>query len=250
VAPPPSPDVFTANDVAHGALGAAFQGPTPAQQMVPADFDWGGEVWRAGWNFINAYQFQFKTSQRELVLNELAADVSYFGSFADALASGTSEFPTAELVAMVNAQYRAKGSGFIFLPTNFRRVGSVDTTPSDPATNVGIFHPTRDFDIAPVTWGRLRWQGYGCKGQMYRMIENPCYLERAIPISMQFVAQDPVHQAAMIEALTIDNSLLGFNVSPDVNVQCGYTATGANVMLEQTLNVVALPEPITCPEMS
>ena len=40
------------------------------------DFErhWGVDVWRAGWNFINAYQFQWKTSQRELVLNELAAE--------------------------------------------------------------------------------------------------------------------------------------------------------------------------------
>jgi len=236
--PPPSPDVFTLNDVAGGALGLA-QGTT----MVPAAFDWGGEVWRAGWNFINAYQFQWKTSQRELVLNELAADVSYFGSFADAEAAGTSEFPIAELVARTNAVYRSKASGFTFLPVNFRRVGSVTVA----AANVGIFHPTRDFDLAPVTWGGLRWQGYGCKGQMYRMIENPCFLERAIPIGMQFIVQDPVHQAAMLEALTMDNSLLGTNISPDTNISCANTTTGANVMLEQTLDSppVNTPQQVT-----
>jgi hypothetical protein len=231
-APPPSPDVFTLNDVANGALGAAFQGAQPAQTLSPADLEWGGPAWRAGWHFINAYQFQWKTSQRELVLNELAADISYFSAFADAEASGTSEVPIAEYVAAVNALYRAKGAPGIFLPTNFRRVGSV----LGAAANVGIFHPTRDFDLAPVTWGGLKVQGYGVHGQMFRQIENPCFLERGIPIGMQFVAQDPVHQAAMLAAMTIDNSSFGFNIAPDKNVTCS-TSTGPAVMLEQTLDV-------------
>ena len=92
--------------------------------------------------------------------------------------------------------------------------------------NVGIFHPTRDFDLAPVTWGGLRWQGYGCRGQMYRQVESPCFLERGIPIGMIFIAQDAVHQANMIEALTIDNEPFGFNVLPDVNVTTAPRSNG------------------------
>jgi len=252
IAPPPSPDVFTSNDLANGALGGAGTGagfaPNP---LSPADFEWGVDVWRAGWNFINAYQFQWKTSQRELVLNELAADVSYFGSFADAEASGTSEVPIIEFVATVNATYRSKGSATIFLPVSFRRVGSVgDTAAGGGSLNVGIFHPTRDFDLAPVTWGGLRWQGYGCRGQMYRPVESPCFLERGIPIGMLFVVQDAVHQASMLEALTINNEPLGVNIQVDANLSCTTqgstraaiaigaqpTAATNNVMLEQTLD--------------
>jgi hypothetical protein len=233
--PPPSPDVFTVNDLANGALGPAFAtGGSADTAPSPAVFDFGGEVWRAGWNFINAYQFQWRASQRELIINELAADVSYFGSFADAEASGTSEVPIIEFVATANAIYRSKGSTTIFLPVNFRRVGSVTTG----GANVGVFHPTRDFDLAPVTWGGLRWQGYGCRGQMYRPIESPCFLERGIPIGMLFVVQDAVHQATMLEALTINNEPLGQNISPDSNITAGNTITGANVMLEQTLDAV------------
>jgi hypothetical protein len=258
--PPPSPDVFTANDVFNGALGPAFGGPgTPAQTITPAVFTFGSEVWRAGWNFINAYQFQWKTSQRELVLNELAADVSYFGSFADAEAAGTSEVPVIEYVAAVNATYRSKGSATIFLPVSFRRVGSVNGT-AIGLGNVGVFHPTRDFDLAPVTWGGLRWQGYGCRGQMYRPVESPCFLERGIPIGMLFVVQDAVHQALMLEAVSITNEPLGTNISPDANFTCSPTAVGTgaangtpttnailigaagvnNVMLEQTLDSTPL----------
>lgn len=235
--PPPSPDVFTANDLANGAFPATVL--VDGTNFGPAVFEYGGPVWRAGWNFINAYQFQWRTSQRELVLNELAADISYFGSFADAEAAGTSEVPIIEFVAQVNATYRSKGGNNIFLPVSFRRVGSVTVG----QVNVGIFHATRDFDLSPVTWGGLRWQGYGCRGQMYRPIESPCFLERGIPIGMQFVVQDAVHQALMLEALAINNTPLGTNISPDENLSCT-TGTGAAAMLEQTLdaNPVNVPQ--------
>ena len=214
---PPSPDVYTVNDLINGALGGLATATLAPPDVAPADFEWGNACWRAGWNFINAYQFQWKTSQRELVLNELAADISYFGSFADAEAAGTSEVPIIEFVATANATYRAKGSSTIFVPVTHRRVGSVGGT-AGATLNVGVFHPTRDFDLSPVTWGGLRWQGYGCRGQMYRPIESPCFLERGIPIGMIFVAQDAVHQAAMIEALTINNEPLGQNIEVDTNL--------------------------------
>jgi len=234
VATPPSPDVFTSNDIANGALGTTVTTET----FGPAVFEFGNPTWRAGWNFINAYMFLWKTNQRELVMNELAADVSYFGSFADAAAAGTSEVAIIEFVAAVNAAYRSKGSATIFLPVSFRRVGSVTT--DGPGSGVGngnrgLFHPTRDFDLAPVTWGGLRWQGYGCRGQMFRPIESPCFIERGIPIGMLFQSQDAVHQALMLEALTIDNDPFGTNVSPDENLLVT-TATGTAVMLEQTLD--------------
>jgi len=233
---PPSPDVWTANDYANGAFGSYVTGP---DQVTPAVFEFGAATWRAGWNFINAYQFQWKTSQRELVLNELAADISYFGSFADAEASGTSELPVIDYVALVNAQYRAQGSDTIFLPVNFRRVGSFTPSGASTGVNIGIFHPTRDFDLAPVTWGGLRWQGYGCRGQMYRPVESPCFLERGIPIGMIFIAQDAVHQAQMIEALTIDNEPFGINVLPDVNLAA--VTSGGSTSLSSAAVLALLP---------
>jgi len=256
VNPPPSPDVFTVNDLTNRAMST--QVLADGSNFTPADFIFGGDVWRAGWNFINAYQFQWKTSQRELILNEIAADVSYFGSFADAEASGTSEIAIIEFVAAVNATYRSKGSATIFLPVNFRRVGSVNG--GSATNNVGIFHPTRDFDLAPVTWGGLRWQGYGCRGQMYRPIESPCFLERGIPIGMLFVVQDAVHQALMLEAVSINNDPLGSNISPDENLLCttavlpapatpgtptagAIVAGGVNTMLEQTLDATPVLVP-------
>lgn len=219
-APPPSPDVWTQADLVAGR-GTGLSGLIEGTNFGAAILDWGDPTWRAAWHMANAYQFQWKTSQRELVINEEVADVAYMGSFADALAAGTSEVPVINYAQMVNAMYRAKqatGAAFIFLPANYRRVSSFNATPSTCSTNESWFHPTRDFDLAPTTWGGLRWQGYSCKGRMYREIENACFLERGIPISMSMVVNDPVHQARMQAAMSIDNETGAFNMLPDVNV--------------------------------
>ena len=233
--PPPSPDVWTVNDLANGCLGGVTSG------ITPASLAWGYDSWDAGWNFINAYQLQFRTNQRELMLNEMLADVAYFASFGDALAAGTSEVAVIEYAALANEQYRALGSASIFLPANFRRYGSVGTT---PGSNNGLFHATRDFDFAPVTHGGIKFQGTSCRGQMYRQVEKPCFFERGIPIGMQYVVVDPCHQARFQSAISIDSFTGSQNLQPDSNVS-GNTLTTAAGPLEQTLD---LTTPTNIPE--
>ena len=227
--PPPSPDVWTVNDLANGALGGVTTG------IVPASLDWGTSAQEAAWNFINAYQLQLRTNQRELMLNELLADVSYMASFADLQGAGTSDATVIEYAALANAQYRNQGSTYIFLPVNFRRYGSVTVTEGESQVNVGLFHATRDFEQVPVTRGGPKVQGAQCCGGMYRKIEKPCYFERGIPIGPQFVAVDPVHQARFQAALSIDSMTGSQNLQVDANVG-GNTLTGAASMLEQTLD--------------
>jgi hypothetical protein len=54
---------------------------------------------------------------------------------------------------------------------------------------------------------------------------------------MQLIAQDAVHQALMIEAMTINNGALGTNINLDENLSCETAGgAGSNVMLEQTLD--------------
>jgi hypothetical protein len=226
--PPPSPDVFTVNDLAVGALGGITTG------IVPATLDWGSSSWEAAWNFINAYQLQLRTNQRELMLNELLADVSYFASFGDVTGAGDSDVSVVEYAALVNAQYRIQGSPYIFLPTNFRRYGSVQLV-GETTTSAGVFHATRDFDSVPATRGGPKVQGVQCCGGMYRKIERPCYFERGIPIGPQFAVVDPVHQARFQAALSIDSMTGSQNLLPDVNVGIT-TIGGGNSMLEQTLD--------------
>ena len=225
-APPPSPDVFTVNDVANGALG--LPGGTT---MTQALLDWGTAGWEAAWNFANAYQLQLRTNQRELMLNEQLADVSYMASFGDVIGAGTSQVNQAEFAAIVNAQYRVQGSAMIYLPANFRRYGSVTVA----GVNVGLFHPTRDYAVVDATRGGPKVQGSSCGGGMYRKFENPCFFERGIPIGPQFVVNDPVHQARFQAALAIDDFTGSQNLEVDVNLG-GNTIGGGNVMLEQTLD--------------
>ena len=242
-ASPPSPDDWTKNDLDNGALGPPGVVGTSADPLItPAALQWGVDAWDAGWNFINAYQLQFRTNQRELMLNEMLSDVSYLASFGDALAAGTSEVAVIEYAAIANEVYRnlccppAPGLS-IFLPANFRRYGSSGPN-ATLSNNVGLFHSTRDFDFAPATHGGIKFQGTSCRGQMYRQIERPCFFERGIPIGPQFVVVDPCHQARFQAAMSIDSFTGSQNLQPDVNVS-GFTigGPGTNVMLEQTLDL-------------
>src|SRR5208337_3132479 len=46
---PPSPDVWTLNDLNNGAMGENVETDGP-QTLTPAVFEWGASTWRAGWN--------------------------------------------------------------------------------------------------------------------------------------------------------------------------------------------------------
>ena len=231
---PISPDVFTLADAGGGGLIASGSLPTTAnalglstgQTLTPATLEWGGPVWNALWHLMNAYQFQWITNQRELVIDELASDVAYYGPYAEAYASGTSESPVAFYAGHVNQRYSQKlPSAGIFLPTNYRRFGSVSAggaigipegnLGADPRTTTyageGVFHPTRDFDLAPTTWGGLKNQGGCC--QPFRRLTKPCFLERGIPIGMFLRVIDAVHQNLMYEYMSVDdNQQSGSNI--------------------------------------
>jgi hypothetical protein len=222
---PVSPDVFTANDQA-SAIGI------PSAGFSPAVFEWGVCDWEAIWHLVNAYQFQWIMQQRYLLINELAADVSYFGSYADASAAGTSDIPIQGYVRQTNDRYRDQccgtGAG-IFAPVNARRVGSVNVVtggttggvgPTGGTGGAGVFHPTRDYDLAPTTWGGLRVQGgQGCC-MPYRKFIRPVLLEKGIPIGAFLRAQDQYHLTQMQKFMSISESVGGnfANVAYDANI--------------------------------
>jgi hypothetical protein len=222
VATPVSPDVFTANDVQVLGLPAG-------STLQPAILTWGHDDWEASWHLANAYQFQWRVYQRILLVNELAADVCYFGPYAETVAAGTSETDVIEYTHQVNARYRVKNGGGTFIPLNSRRIGSVNTgagaapptgVGTGTAGNVGIFHPTRDFDLAPVTLGGVRNQGSETNGQPFRKLPRPVLLEKGIPIGMTLNVQDQYHQTQMQRYLSISESTGGnlATVTIDANV--------------------------------
>ena len=235
---PVSPDVFTVNDQKSGALGASVQSQTTF--LDAAEFIWGGDAWQALWHLVNAYQFQWIMQQRYLLINELAADVCYFGPYAEAQAAGTSDLPIQEYLFEANARYIQKNGGGQGVPINCRRVGSVNGSTNGFGLtgltgNVGVFHPTRDFDLAPTTWGGIRNQGGAACCLPFRKLIKPVLLEKGIPIGMLLRVQDDYHQRQMQKYLSISDGLGGgaanVTVAPSIN-----GLTPANAMPELTLD--------------
>jgi hypothetical protein len=185
---PNSPDVFTTLDVPGLGLGV---GAT----MTPALLEWGVCAQNALWHLMNAYQFQWIMQQRYLLINELAADVAYFGSYAEAVAAGSSSQAFQRYVNRVNGTYSSPpiSDPGVFLPITSQRIGSV----SAPVAGQGVFHPTRAYDQLDVTWGGLRVQGMTGMLHPFRKLFKPVLLERGIPIGMVLRAQDEYHQDLM-----------------------------------------------------
>lgn len=247
-APLVSPDVFTADDTINGALSGVI-GVTAA--MDPAQLEWGFADWNAIWHMANAYQVRWTFQQRHLLINELMADVCYFGSFADGQGMGTSDATIQQFVAQTNNRYAGLGASSRFLPISHRRVGSVNaagtggggttgiTGPTGATgTNVGLFHPTRDFDLAPMTWGGIKNGGTNHGGLPFRKFNKPVVLDQGIPIGINLVAQDDYHQKQMQRYMSISegagtNSVANVEVDPFIN---GYSVGTGNAGLELTLN--------------
>jgi hypothetical protein len=199
---PVSPDAYTIDDL--GNLGLAG-GAT----ITPAELEWGVAAQNAIWHLVNAYQFQWIMQQRYLLINELAADVAYFGSYAEAVGAGSSQEAFQRFVKRVNTKYQSQGATGAFLPINSQRIGSVTT---GGATSAGVYHPTRAYDLMDVTWGGLRVQGMTGMLQPFRKLFKPVLLERGIPIGMVLRAQDDYHQTLMQQYLA-QTDLLGGTVT-------------------------------------
>jgi hypothetical protein len=200
---PPVPDVVTQNDILNGALGPTFAAGTST--ITPAVIEWGAPAWRAAWQAANAYRFVWTVNQRMSVVDEMLADVSYFGPYAEASAASDSEIPIHPFVQRINAAYAAlckacnQAGGFGVYPVTHRRVGSVSAfnttgteTGGTAVGNVGIFHPTRDFDLAPTTWGGIANNGAGGRNP-FRKLPRPCLIERGLPIGFQLEASNQVN---------------------------------------------------------
>ena len=239
----PSPDSYTQNDVINGALGADIGtgGAAGASTITPAVLEWGVCAQNALWHLMNAYQFQWIMQQRYLLINELAADVAYFGSYAEAVAAGSSSEAFQRLVRRVNNKYASLGATGAFVPINAQRIGSTTTLTT---TNKGMFHPTRAYDLLDVTWGGLRAQGMTGMLQPFRKLFKPVLLEKGIPIGMLLRQQDEYHATLMQQYLSQTDSLGGSVSTIAVGpVTSGLTSTTANEFLELTLDATPLAVP-------
>lgn len=241
---PPSPDVFSLNDVVNGALGPQFGagGVAGASTMTPAILEWGGATWRAAWHLANGYRFVWTVNQRLNVVDELLNDIIYCGC-PSAGAGGDSDAPVAPFAQRTNEVYGSlcgacQVAGVAFWPVTHRRVGSQGATfPAAGGPNVGDFHPTRDFDLAAQTWGR---PDLGAN-MPFRKLSRCCLMERGVPIIMQLEGTNPLHQAYFQSEISASGSpFFGNGTIPElaspIGGAGGYTQNTLPVMTEQTLD--------------
>jgi hypothetical protein len=225
-----SPDALTVNDVTNYALGPAIA--TGTQQIIPAILEFGAPVQQAMWHLANGYQAVWKYQQRNLLVNELVADVAYYGSYAEATAAGDSQQAAQRIVRRVNDHYQtALGTPGAFIPINAQRVGSYGTGGSAAGTsatgNRGIFHPTRAYDLMDTCWGGLQVQGRVCNNP-FRKLPKPVILEKGVAIGIQLFNQDPYHVAEFLKYMSItDNgqSSLGASYPADIAFSAGSGGT-------------------------
>lgn len=185
--PPASPDVFVDAD-------AANQGP--AAGLTAGHLIWGQSAWQAMAHFLKAYRFQWIVNTRDIVVDELLNDVAYVASADGAEGFGTSEIAAMPYFRRVNERLRLLGAPNLALPITHRRYGSM-------AGGASVFHPTRDFDTAPLSWGSPI---AGCCDMPFRKFARPCLIERNVPINIQLVSSNLYHLNEMRRNLSITDN--------------------------------------------
>lgn len=234
VAKPPSPDVFTENDVVNGALGAAFA--SGAQVMLPAVLRWGWWANYVCWHMARAYNYRWKIGQHVNIMDEQLRHTAYMPPSAQEGSASSSEVDIITFVSNLNRRYDSLGSALNFLPVDFFRIGS------DPlaGANVGRFAPTRDFEIVGATYGGMDLRSMLKGNSEMRKLCVPYVIAPGVPIGIILQECDTVQGDAMRQFLSITQGLGGAippSLTPDSNWTAGFTSTNASpVMLERELS--------------
>lgn len=242
----PSPDVFTANDVLNGALGPAFAGIEPTDVMLPALMEHGWWLNRAFWEMARAYNYRWKIGQHINIMDEQLRHTAYMPPNAQEGSASSSETDPFNLINMMNTRYDTLGSALDFLPIDFLRIGSVGVT----TVNVGRFTPTRDFDTVGTTYGGMDLRSMLHGNSEFRQLCLPYIIEPGVPIGIYLQECDSVQADVMRALLSISQvggqfgGVIPPSVTPDANINAGFTATGAAVMLERTLDAADVPQQV------
>ena len=244
VAQIPSPDVFTANDVAQGALGSAVT--SGAATFLPAIMEHGWWMNRAFWELVRAYNFRWKIGQHINIMDEQLRHTAYMPPNAQEGSASSSEVDPFNLINQMNQRYEELGSALDFLPIDFLRVGSVGST----TVNNGVFSPSRDFDTVGVTYGGSDLRSMLRGNSEFRQLCIPYVIEPGVPIGIFLQECDTVQGDLMRALLSISQVGGTFGgaippvVTPTGNITAGFTATGSTVMLERTLDGVNVPQQV------
>ena len=213
--PPVVPDVWTPEDLASGALGAAFvAGASPLQTLVPATFEYGDE-WQGlmFWHFARAYNFQWFISQKTTIANWLLRHIAFIPPNAQNGTGSSSEMLVTRAINEMNARYRTNGSTALFLKQNGIRKGI--RTAGLPA---GVTSPAPDIlpnreDLVGVTFGGDE-VGSSLLRDMrsnseYMRLDTPFIIKPGVASGIQFAVADPVQQAEFLKLVSLTEGAAG-----------------------------------------
>lgn len=232
----PSPDVFTQNDRANGALGAAVAAGT--QVLLPAVLEWGWWANYACWHLARGYNLRWRIGQHTNIMDEVLRHTAYMPPSAQDGSASSSEVDITNFVRRANDRYDALGSALDFLPTDFLRIGSATTA----GVNVGRFTPTRDFEFVGATYGGMDLRstlGMLQNNREFRKLNVPYVIKPGVPIGLVMQENDAVQADTMRDYLSITQGFGGALppiITPEQNILAAPTASGGNIMLERTLD--------------
>jgi hypothetical protein len=234
---PPSPDVFTANDVNNGCLGAGFQpGEGVASEfLVPAMYEHGWWANYVAWHLVRGFNLRWKIGQHTNIMDEVLRHTAYMPTNGQDGSASNSEVDIANFVSRLNTRYDLLGSALDFLKIDAIRIGSVGTSP-----NLGIFSPSRDEQRVGVTYGGMDLRSLLNNNSEFRKLALPYVIKPGVPIGLVMEECDAIQATIMRDYLSITQGLGG--VFPPVlvdeeNISGVYNGGGTgNVNLERTLD--------------
>lgn len=238
LAAPPSPDVFTQNDQANGALGTAISGGS--QVMIPALLEYGWWQNYAMWHMARGYNLRWKIGQKTNIMDEVLRHTAYMPPSAQEGSASSSEVDIQQFVFDINSRYNQMGTSLNFMPIDFVRLGSLSVTSGETTVNVGDFTPSRDFDLVPATYGGMDLRSLLRNQSEFRKLTLPYVIRPGVPIGITLQENDSDQAEAMRSLLSITNQNTAATIPPVVgpapNVNDTFTASGGNIMLERQLD--------------
>jgi hypothetical protein len=234
VAKPPSPDVFTQNDRVNGALGAAVAAGTST--YLPAVLRWGWWANYVCWHMARAYNLRWKIGQHVNIMDEQLRHTAYMPPSAQEGSASNSQVDVTTFVSNLNKRYDSLGSALDFLPCDFIRIGS--DAVGIAGGNVGLFVPSRDFEIVDATYGGMDLRSMLKGNSEMRKLCVPYVIAPGVPIGLFLQECDTVQGDTMRQFLSITQGLGGAippSLTADENYIAEPTATGTFEMLERTL---------------
>jgi hypothetical protein len=236
---PASPDIWTINDSA--ALGFSGEGaPFLGQAFSRAVWQHGWWANYAAWHMVRGYNLRWKIGQHTNIMDEVLRHTAYMPPNAQEGSASDSEVDIIDFVNQMNQRYVSMGSGAIFLPVDFLRLGSNGAAPSP-----GVFTPTSDFERVGATFGGMDLRSMLRGNSEFRKLTLPYVIKAGVPIGLILQECDTDQAAQMRRALSVT---LGTGLTPPLETPFSAIPLSAttNPLPERTLDGV-YPSPQAIP---